>query len=86
VVLFQSQERETVLLPTYAAAATTHLIVLQDVIKFGKVYGFEEKIIEDLYITFTKLIEEYTIGVKKIPVGNLLIFIIFCCSNIGIAF
>ncbi|MGQ7101453.1 insecticidal delta-endotoxin Cry8Ea1 family protein, partial [Escherichia sp. SP-MK] len=40
---FRVPDFETVLLPTYAAAATTHLIVLQDVIKFGKVYGFEEK-------------------------------------------
>lgn len=57
---FRVPDFEAVLLPTYAAAATTHLIVLQDVIKFGKIYGFEEKIIEDLYRTFTKLIEEYT--------------------------
>ncbi|HFJ9287465.1 TPA: insecticidal delta-endotoxin Cry8Ea1 family protein [Bacillus toyonensis] len=58
--MFKIEGFEVQLLPIYAEAATTHLILLQDVVKFGSQYGFDPKTIQSFYQYLVTSTEEYT--------------------------
>ncbi|HEF1879956.1 insecticidal delta-endotoxin Cry8Ea1 family protein [Bacillus thuringiensis] len=58
--MFKIYGSEIHLLPIYARAATTHLTILRDIVKFGSQYGFDEKTMNSFYEYLKQSIAEYT--------------------------